>query len=792
MAYIINYINGTAAADVLLGTALNDVIDGGLGADYMAGGLGNDTYVVDNIGDVVVENASEGFDTVQSSIDFNLNATVGLMNVENLTLTGSASINATGNDLDNTLRGDTNSAANVLAGGIGNDTYYVGTGDTVVEAAGQGTDTVNSLVSFTLGDNVENLNLLVAGLTGTGNALNNVITGTYGNDIINGGAGADTMIGGAGADTYLVDNAGDVVVEVTTGLAGNTDTVLLRSDIYVGSTNYTLSAGVENLIVAGSTAINATGNILDNMFTGNSAANVFAGGLGNDIYVVGAGDTVIENANEGTDTIKADVAWTLAGTNVENITLTGAAAINATGNEQSNVLRGDTNSAANVLNGGDGNDTYYVGAGDTVVEGSGSLSGTDTVISSVSFVLGANVENLTLTGNAGSLSNQVGSSGTGNDLNNVITGSVGNNYIDGGIGADTMIGGLGSDTYVVDNTGDVVIEVTTALRNNTDTVLSSVSYTLGADIENLTLTGTAANGTGNAGNNLLIGNSSINTLTGGDGNDTYVVGAGDTVIECAGALSGIDTVMTDISWSLGAFSNIENLTLTGAAAINATGNELNNVLTGNSAINTLIGGAGNDTYVVSAGDLVVENADEGTDTVYSSASYALGANVENLMLTGNVGLFGIGNAGNNVINGSSGNDYLEGGAGNDRLNGGLGSDLLYGGAGNDVFVFNIPATARTADTIADFTTGIVGNNDSIELSLAGFSGIGVAGALSALAFGSGAGMTAAATASQHIVFDTTSGNLYYDADGAGGSASIAFAHFANSTPVLTAADFSVV
>lgn len=790
MAYIVNYINGTAADDVLLGTALNDVINGGLGADYMAGGLGSDTYVVDNIGDVVVESASAGNDTVESSIGFNLNATVGLMNVENLVLTGSASINAAGNDLDNTLRGDTNSAANALAGGIGNDTYYVSTGDTVVEAAGQGTDTVNSLVSFTLGDNVENLNLKVAGLRGTGNALNNVITGTYGNDIIDGGAGADTMVGGAGADTYVVDNAGDVVDEVTTGLYGNTDTVQLLSDSYVltGSTNYTLSTGVEKLIVTGSAAINATGNILDNMFTGNSAANVFTGGLGSDIYVVGAGDTVIENANEGTDTINADVSWTLAGTNVENITLTGAAAINATGSELSNVLRGDSNSAANVLNGGDGNDTYYVGAGDTVVEGSGSLSGTDTVISSVGFVLGANVENLILTGNAGSISGQVGSSGTGNALNNVITGSVGNNYIDGGIGADTMIGGLGSDTYVVDNAGDVIIEVNTALRNNADTVLSSVSYTLGADIEGLTLTGTAANGTGNAKSNLLIGNSSINTLTGGDGDDTYVVGAGDTVIEGSGALSGIDTVKADISWSLGAFSNIENLTLTGAAAINATGNELNNVLTGNSAINTLIGGAGNDTYVVSAGDLVVENADEGVDTVYSSASYTLGANVERLTLTGNVGLFGIGNAGDNVINGSSGNDYLEGGAGNDRLNGGRGGDLLYGGAGNDVFVFDIPATARTADTIADFTKG----NDSIELSLAGFNGIGVAGALSALAFGSGAGMTAAATASQHIVYNTTSGDLYYDADGAGGSASIAFAHFANSTPALSAADFSVV
>jgi Ca2+-binding RTX toxin-like protein len=307
--------------------------------------------------------------------------------------------------------------------------------------------------------------------------------------------------------------------------------------------------------------------------------------------------------------------------------------------------------------------------------------------------------------------------------------------------------------------------------NNTDTVKSSVDYTLSANVENLTFTAAGPlTGTGNALNNTYTVNNS-----------------GDVIIEALNA--GNDSVNSSVSYTLGA--NVENLSLTGASAINGVGNELNNVLRGdfNSAANVLTGGLGNDTYYVGAGDTVVENSGAGSDTVVSTMNYTLGTNVENLTLTGNVGLFGIGNAGDNVIIGSMGNDYLEGGAGNDRLAGGIGADMLYGGSGNDVFVFNNSNFAYiNRDTIADFTTG----SDSIELSLAMFSGIGVTGALSATAFASGAGVTAATTATQHIMYDTTSGTLYYDADGAGGSGSTAFAQFANSTPVLTASDFAVV
>ena len=451
---------------------------------------------------------------------------------------------------------------------------------------------------------------------------------------------------------------------------------------------WTLGSNLENLTLTGASSINGTGNAANNVITGNAGNNVLdggagvdmlIGGAGNDTYVVdSAGDTVTENANEGTDTVQSSIGFAL-GANVENLTLTGTANINATGNALDNVLTG--NSGDNVF--------VVQNAGDTVIEA--ASGGTDTVQSSVAWNLGANLENLTLTG-AGNIN------GSGNSLANAITGNAGNNVLDGGAGVDAMAGGAGNDTYVVDSAGDTVTE---NANEGTDAVQSSIGYTLGANVENLTLTGSASiNGTGNALNNVLTGNSGTNVFAGGAGDDTYYVSSGDTVVENPN--EGTDQVYSDATFTLGA--NVENLTLTGSSNINATGNSLANVLTGNSGANAFAGGAGDDAYYVSTGDTVTESANEGTDLLYSDLSYTLGANLENLTLTGAGNINGTGNSLNNVITGNAGSNVLDGGAGADVLDGGAGADQMKGGSGDDTYVVDNAGDAIVEAVTTSTTT----------------------------------------------------------------------------------------
>ena len=216
------------------------------------------------------------------------------------------------------------------------------------------------------------------------------------------------------------------------------------------------------------------------------------------------------------------------------------------------------------------------------------------------------MENLYLTGTAAI-------NGTGNALNNVLIGNAGANVLNGGAGADKLIGGLGNDGYWVDNAGDVVTETST-LATEIDRVNSSITYTLTANVENLYLTGTAAiNGTGNALNNLLSGNAGANVLNGGAGADKLIGGlgndgywvdnAGDVVTETSTLATEIDRVNSSITYTLTA--NVENLYLTGTAAINGTGNALNNLLSGNAGANVLNGGAGADNSLAAWAMMVI-------------------------------------------------------------------------------------------------------------------------------------------------------------------------------------------
>ncbi|MFH0025029.1 matrixin family metalloprotease, partial [Pseudomonas fluorescens] len=667
-----------------------------------------------------------------------------------------------GNDLDNTLQGM--AGADAMEGGNGDDTYYVdNAGDTVVEIAGAGIDTVVSSITYTLGDNLENLAVTGwADLNLTGNTLDNTLVGNNGNNLIDGVWGVDTMIGGLGNDTYLVYNSQDMIIE--------TGTLTTEIDSVYASVSYILSANVENLTLTGTDNTNARGNELNNVLIGNTGNNTLFGGAGMDIMIGGAGNDIynvdqfeelavlVEKVGEGADVL--NIAFTANAqtsvvdlsqnslANVENVLLTGSGAFTITGNDLDNIMVGNTanntllggagddqldgGAGGDTLSGGSGNDIYIVdNIGDSVVELADE--GHDLIKAAVSYTLSANIEDGLLSG-TGALAL------TGNALNNTLAGNIGDNILDGGTGADTLTGGLGNDTYYVDNVDDIVIEQNTS-ASEIDTVMTSINYTLGTNLENLALLGSAnLNGTGNTLNNTLTGNSGNNVLDGGVGVDTMIGGAGDdtyiidnaldVIIESDQQTNGIDTALTSISYTLG--SNVENLTLTGTANINAYGNNQNNVLTGNAGNNVMFGGLGIDTLIGGAGDDIynidnyweldrlVENADEGSDVLNITFTSNLAQNevdlrqanlqnVENVLVTGKGEFTVIGNALNNIIVGNADNNILDGGLGTDTMTGGLGNDTYRVDNVNDVVVES-STLANEIDTVMASVSYTLGAN----------------------------------------------------------------------------------
>ncbi len=211
-----------------------------------------------------------------------------------------------GGDGNDTLDGG--SGNDVLEGGAGNDIYIVSSvGDRTTEAAGSGTDTVRSSISWTLAANIERLELLgTANLNGTGNVLSNTLVGNSGSNVLNGGAGNDYMAGGAGNDIYYVSSAGDQTIEAAGG----------GSDIVRSSISWTLAANVERLELLGTANLNGTGKALSTTLVGNSGSNILNGGAGNDYIVGGAGnDRLIGGA--GSDTFFFNVAP--GSTNIDTI-----------------------------------------------------------------------------------------------------------------------------------------------------------------------------------------------------------------------------------------------------------------------------------------------------------------------------------------------------------------------------------------------------------------------------------------------------------------------------------------
>ncbi|TAL27438.1 MAG: calcium-binding protein, partial [Alphaproteobacteria bacterium] len=715
-------LNGLAGNDFLVGLTGNDTLIGGTEADVLIGGAGNDLYFVDNAADVVTENSGQGTDEVVATVSYVLTAYVEKLDLDDTAIV--LTLNGTGNalnnvitvingsaGLDNSLAGlagaDTLTAdgsddildggigADTMDGSTGDDTYFVdNTNDHIIDAGGtdtvKATATVNLSSAILIGVAIENLTLIgTSGISGTANNLNNTLTGNIvgnvlkgmdGNDSIDGGAGNDQMYGGIGNDTFFVDSTGDKIVE----LIGE------GTDIAFSAATYKLSAEIETLTLTGVASVNGTGNASDNVINGNAGNNTLDGGLGADTLTGGGGtdvyivdnlsDTVIGNG--GGDTIKSSQTWDLsdavhtAGAGANNLTLTGINAIDGTGNANANIITG--NAAANTLDGLGGHDTYVIGSNDRVNDSGAGVGEQDTINIAFTFNLLTStatigglpvamnitgIENITLTG--GSSISATGDNGanilTGNNGtntldgmggddtltaaggNDLLIGGTGNDTLNGGTGADRMRGGDGDDTYYVDNTSDTVTEVG---GEGGDTIFSSITINLGSvifglqEIENITLTGAAnINATGNADVNIITGNSGNNTLNGGAladsmiggaGNDVFIVdNVGDTVTEAGG--EGTDLVLSDQTYALSALQEIENLTLTGTAAIDGTGNALANLITGNIQSNTLDGLAGNDTYVIGSNDVVNDSGGDLSDTI----KVAFGFNLETSTATVN-------------------------------------------------------------------------------------------------------------------------------------------------------------
>ncbi|MBK8577240.1 MAG: calcium-binding protein [Candidatus Accumulibacter sp.] len=763
-------VNGSNFNDILIGTVGNNVFNGGSGGldtvsyEYILSTSGlSPIGVVVNLSLATAQNTGvSGFDT--------------LLGIENLT--GSSLIDTlTGNAVDNVLNGL--ASADLMTGGDGNDTYVVDdVDDKAIEtnAAPTQSDTVMAGVDYTLSNYVEVLQLTgTANLNGTGNTLANSLIGNSGNNILDGKGGADTMSGGDGNDLYVVDHAGDVVSESNI-LATQIDTVQF-DPLDLALTTYTLTTNVENLQLMGTRHINGSGNNSNNILYANAGNNVLNGGLGTDTasyqFISSGPVTVNLSLSSAQNTINAGSDTLIS---IENLAGT---SFGDTLNGDANANRLDGAVGSDTLTGGNGNDTYVVDdAGDRIIETSAS-GGTDLVETSVSYTLSSNVENMLLTGVAYL-------NGTGNTLANSLTGNSGNNTLDGLAGADTMAGGAGNDLYLVDNAGDAITE---SSGTGTDSVKSSVTYILGANVENLELVGSAAINatgntlanalTGNSGNNVLDGLSGADTMTGGDGNDVYTVdNAADQVIETNNSLTQIDTVETSITYTLGA--NVENLKLTGTASINGTGNTLDNVISANALNNVLNGSLGIDTvsyqFATSTG-VTVNLALTSTQVTGGSGSDTV-LNFENLT----------GSNYNDTLTGSLLANKLDGGLGNDLLNGGLDNDTLTGGLGSDIIRFDTLLNASTnRDTITDFNVV----DDTIQLENAIFTTLATLGTLAAGSFRAGAGFTSAADANDYLIYNTTTGNLYYDADGSGAASTAVLFATLDTHPVLTSLDFMV-
>jgi Ca2+-binding RTX toxin-like protein len=659
-----------SSIEILDGSGFNDTLTGDGGANQLRGGAGNDVLE----GGAGADTLDGGAGTLDVASYANAASGIGL----DLT-TGVHGGDATGDSFTaieiwrGSAYGDTMTSSAILntsfQGGQGDDLFILDSAsDVATEAVGEGTDEVRTTsASYTLGANVENLTYAGGGaFNGVGNTLANVLTGGGGADTLTGAAGADTLDGGGGLDTASYAAA---TVGVTVNLATGVNTGDAAGDTFTS---------IENV----------EGSGFNDTLTGDAGDNNLKGGIGADVLEGGAG---LDTLDGGANSDIASYAGAAAG-----ITLNLATGVH-TGDAAGDTFvaietwRGTafadtmTSSASTTgFQGGQGDDLYILDStSDVVTESLGQ--GIDEVqINVTGYQLTTNVENLTLTG--------VGLAGLGNGLANVITGGTGNDTLTGGAGGDTLDGGGGIDTasYATAAAG-VVVNMGTGVHTGDalgDTFIS-IEVVEGSGL-----------------NDTLTGDSSDNVLKGGIGNDVLEGGAGaDTLDGGSGS--------TDIASYAGAAAGVSLNLATGAYTGDAAGDSFVGIeiyqgsayadtLTSSASNTNFRGGQGDDVYVIdSTSDVVLETTGQGVDEVQTStATYALGANVENLTYTGASNFSGSGNALDNVITGAGGNDTLQGFAGADSFHGGGGKDLVTFAGGSAIGV-NLATGVNTGDATGD-------------------------------------------------------------------------------------------
>ena len=501
---------------------------------------------------------------------------------------------------------------------------------------------------------------------------------------------------------------------------GADDYLISRLDINRDSGGVNLSASTANNFIAGE-------NGVADVITGGSGNDLIFGGTGNNNLVGGLGDDLLVGST-GNDSLDARTNG-----DVDNLDLVGAF-------------------GADAMIGGAGNDTYGVDDVLDVVVEAAIGGGTDTVqtfMAALSMESMANVENLSYLGGDADQFVGTGNAGnnviTGGDLADTLSGLAGNDTLDGGLGIDTMIGGDGNDVYEVDDAGDVVTETNAdAVIGGTDRVESDVSYTLGANVENLDLNGTAITGTGNALNNAINGNDENNqlfggagsdtlvgndgndvldggegndTLNGGDDNDTIIGGGGNDTIDVGGGVNtivynsvnfGADTIAS-FDAAGGTPANQDRIDLSGLGV--TTANFANRVFKSASGGNTIITVRENGPASTIQGTIQITGI---TNANIDITDFTLAAAAPPAFGTGTAAANTItGNAAANLINGLGGNDTLSGAGGDDVINGGEGADTLNGGDGNDTLSGGVGASTGTFADNFDGTASYADNNGTL-------------------------------------------------------------------------------